>query len=119
MLKSITAIPKRTMTALQEYDWPGNIRELENFIERSVILSTGSELAAPVNELFSQSSENKQPERGATLIEIHRLRIVEALRNSDGNMTRAASRLGLKRTTLQSKMKQLGIDKNGRRLRPI
>jgi formate hydrogenlyase transcriptional activator len=55
------------MTALQEYDWPGNIRELENFIERSVILSTGSELAAPVNELISQSSENAQPEGGATL----------------------------------------------------
>ena len=93
------------MTALQEYDWPGNIRELENFIERSVILSTGSELAAPVNELISQSSENAQPEGGAALIEIQRMRIIEALRNSDGNMTRAASRLGLKRTTLQSKMK--------------
>src|ERR1700751_5719946 len=107
------------MTALQEYDWPGNIRELENFIERSVILSTGSELAAPVNELISQSSENAQPEGGATLIEIQRMRIIEALRNSDGNMTRAASRLGLKRTTLQSKMKQLGINKNGRRFRSM
>ena len=119
MLKSITSIPRRTMAALQEYSWPGNIRELENFIERSVILTTGSDLTAPINELLSQSSEVAQPEKGATLIEIQRLRIVEALRNSAGNTTRAASRLGLKRTTLQSKMKQLGIDKNGRRLRSM
>jgi PAS domain S-box-containing protein len=119
MLKSITSIPRRTMAALQEYSWPGNIRELENFIERSVILSAGSELAAPINELLSQSSEITQPEKGVTLIEIQRLRILEALRNSAGNASRAAARLGLKRTTLQSKMKQLGIDKNGRRLRPI
>ncbi|MGA8656370.1 MAG: sigma 54-interacting transcriptional regulator [Chthoniobacterales bacterium] len=119
MLKTVTTTPQRTMAALQEYDWPGNIRELENFIERSVILSTGSELAAPVSELLSQSPENAQPEEGATLIEIQRLRIIEALRNSAGNTSRAASRLGLKRTTLQSKMKQLGIDGKGHRFRSM
>jgi PAS domain S-box-containing protein len=109
MKKSISSIPKRTMEVLQQWDWPGNIRELENFIERSVILTEGSVLRAPLREL----SQPSMTTTSLTLEEAQKEHIVRVLRESGGQLggpAGAAARLGLKRTTLQSKLKQMGIE---------
>ena len=111
MKRSITSIPKKTMDALKSWDWPGNVRELENFIERSVILTQGSVLVSPLSEMRLIVKEERS--KGQTLERVERDHIVRALRESRGQisgMSGAAGRLGLKRTTLQSKMKHLGID---------
>jgi PAS domain S-box-containing protein len=110
MNKAIVSIPKKTMEALTAWDWPGNVRELENFIERSVILTNSSVLAAPLSELQRVSVERAKDE---TLAASERQLILNALRESRGKISGergAAARLGLKRTTLQSKLKNLGID---------
>lgn len=109
MNKHITHIPKRTMDRMMQWDWPGNIRELENFVERSVILSRGSTLEAPVGELEPESIKFG----GFTLEEVEREHILRILQQSGGRLAGvngAAARLGLARTTLQSKLKHLGID---------
>ncbi len=109
MKKSITSIPRKTMEMLVRWDWPGNIRELENFVERSVILTPGSVLQAPLSEL---QAAVEQGSSGATLRDKERERILRALRDCRGKLggpDGAAARLGLKRTTLQSKLDQLGI----------
>lgn len=117
MGKSITSIPKSTMNKLLQWNWPGNIRELENFIERSVILTTGSVLSAPIGTLRVYHPDEEDAETAPaneTLASVQRERILEALRLSRGRISGpegAAARLGLKRTTLQSKMKQMGIDR--------
>jgi formate hydrogenlyase transcriptional activator len=111
MNKRITSIPKRTMDGLMGWDWPGNVRELENFIERSVILTQGSVLVSPLGELQPMTTEEKSVDE--TLEAAEREHILRALRESRGQiggLRGAAMRLGLKRTTLQSKLKQLGID---------
>ncbi len=111
MNKSITSIPKKTMDALMGWEWPGNVRELENFIERSVILTHGSVLAAPLNEMEPNAVERKFEDQ--TLESAERKHILRALRESHGQIggpKGAAMRLGLRRTTLQSKLKQLGIN---------
>jgi len=110
MNKSIKSIPKKTIDALTQWEWPGNVRELENFIERSVILTHGSVLESPLGEL-KLSSEIAMSE---TLEAAEREHILRALRESRGKIggpRGAATRLGLKRTTLQSKLKQMGIDR--------
>jgi len=110
MKKSITSIPQRAMDALKALDWPGNVRELENIIERAVILTQGSVLVVPLSELIPLKEERS---KGQTLEAAERGHIVRALRESHGQvggMSGAAGRLGMKRTTLQSKMKHLGID---------
>jgi PAS domain S-box-containing protein len=110
MNKSITSVPKKTMDALMAWDWPGNVRELENFVERSVILTQGSVLVAPLSVLESTIGETATSDQ--TLESAEREYIVRALRESHGQIggpRGAAMRLGLKRTTLQSKMKHLGI----------
>jgi formate hydrogenlyase transcriptional activator len=107
MGREIDKIPSETMRALSEWHWPGNIRELENFIERSVILSKGSSLRAPLSELGEDS-----PAIGsgsATLEHVEREHILQALRESAGVVTAAAKRLGLHRTTLNAMMRRLGI----------
>lgn len=115
MGKSITSIPKSTIAALQNWKWPGNIRELENFIERSVILTNGSVLSAPLSILDDHDTVDPEVTgiSSASLESVQRRHILEALRFSKGRVSGpsgAAARLGLKRTTLQSKMKQMGID---------
>ena len=108
MNKSILSIPTKTMEALVRWEWPGNIRELENFVERSVILTPGSVLQAPLGELHAPTEEV----HGVTLREKERERILRALRECHGKIggpNGAAASLGLKRTTLQSKLSQLGI----------
>ena len=117
MNKSITSIPKKTMESLMAWEWPGNVRELENFVERSVILTEGSVLVAPLNVLEPSTREDVIPDQ--TLQTTEREYILRALRESHwqiGGPRGAAVRLGLKRTTLQSKMKLLGI--NNRSGRP-
>lgn len=111
MGKSIKSIPTKTMDTLIAWHWPGNVRELENFVERSVILTNGSVLAAPLSEL--QSPVSAGAGQNETLEAAERRHILEALRQSNGRISGvkgAAARLGLKRTTLQSKLKQMGIN---------
>jgi DNA-binding NtrC family response regulator len=99
------------MDALVRWSWPGNVRELENFIERSVILTHGSVLAAPLSEI--QAAAVTESIKDETLESAERIHILRALRESHGRIggpAGAAARLGLKRTTLQSKLKQMGID---------
>jgi formate hydrogenlyase transcriptional activator len=111
MKRSITSIPSRTMEMLVRWEWPGNIRELENFVERSVILSPGSVLQSPLSELEKSMEEGDKGE-SMTLRHIDGERILRALRDCHGRLggpDGAAARLGLKRTTLQSKLDHLGI----------
>jgi len=104
----IETIPTETMEALVNWDWPGNVRELENIIERSVILSEGTALRVSLEELRAGSPVNRQH----SLEEAERAHIIQILRETGGVLSGAngaASRLGLKRSTLQSKMDKLGI----------
>jgi formate hydrogenlyase transcriptional activator len=112
--RRITIIPSAAMEALKRSHWPGNIRELENLIERAVILSSGPELKVPLADLRPAIARPaKAPKTPAEqLVEIERQQILTALRESGGviaGATGAASRLGIKRTTLQSRMQKLGI----------
>jgi formate hydrogenlyase transcriptional activator len=117
MNKPILTIPAETMKALSEYYWPGNIRELENFIERAVILSRGSNLDVPLSELKPRSVAEPVPEVSrplSTLEDAEREHIRRALQEANwlvGGPSGAAARLGMKRTTLQSKMARLGIQR--------
>jgi formate hydrogenlyase transcriptional activator len=108
MGRHIDKIPAETMRALVESRWPGNIRELENFIERAVILSSGSSLRAPIDEISDTPS---QPEAGSTLEQVEREHIMKILRETNGVITAAAVRLGLHRTTLNAMMTKLGISR--------
>jgi formate hydrogenlyase transcriptional activator len=111
MDRHIETIPKETMNALTHSSWPGNVRELENLMERSVILSEGPALRVPLSELRSDSPvAPSQPD--TTLDNAEREHIIRVLRETGGQISGpdgAARRLGLKRTTLQSKMKRLKI----------
>lgn len=116
MRRSITSIPTKAMEALVRWNWPGNIRELENFIERSVILTPGSVLQAPLSEL--QTDFDLGNGSNVSLVSEERERILRALRDCHGQLggpDGAAARLGLKRTTLQSKLDHLGIKPGGYR----
>ncbi len=106
MDKEIEKIPTDAMRALVSWPWPGNIRELENFIERAVILSPGSTLRAPLSEIRAEASE---PARDGTLQQVEREHIIRMLRESGGVVTKAAARLGMPRTTLNALMRKLGI----------
>jgi formate hydrogenlyase transcriptional activator len=108
MNRNIESIGSDIMSALVNWHWPGNVRELENFIERSVILSDGTALRAPLADLHAEISSSEED----TLEGTDRELIIRVLRESAGMIsgpTGAARRLGLKRTTLQSKMQRLGI----------
>ena len=111
MGRQITSITNATMEALTNNAWPGNIRELANFIERAVILSRGEELEVPTREL-SVSCSRSASAQASTFVEAERKVIIEALSSSSGRVAGiggAAQRLGLKRTTLQHKIRRLGI----------
>jgi transcriptional regulator with GAF, ATPase, and Fis domain len=110
--KSIACVPDRVMTALVDYNWPGNIRELQNFIERSVILTKGAELQAPVGELVNKRGPIPV---ARTLADAQRAHIISVLRETNwtvGGRNGAAARLGLLRTTLIAKMRKLGISRD-------
>jgi formate hydrogenlyase transcriptional activator len=138
MQKKIGTIPTATMKGLAAWEWPGNIRELENFIERAVILTRGESLEAPLSELRRPSADTThlpaaQPvhEDIARIVketinaalngkkpadeyaQKQREEIVHALAESNGRVggaNGAAARMGIHRTTLISRMKKLGID---------
>jgi formate hydrogenlyase transcriptional activator len=133
--KKITSISSDSIEAMCSYDWPGNIRELENFIERAVILSRGSELELPLGELRPReespgmfiaerrTTNRRRPHsisesrlsQTATLKQAERQHILQVLQDTHwqiGGPNGAASRLGMKRTTLNSRMKRLGISRH-------
>jgi formate hydrogenlyase transcriptional activator len=111
MGKIIESIPKEIMEALSRYAWPGNIRELQNLMERAVLLSTGSSLRVPLGEIVT-SLDHGSISRGNALEQAEREQIVQALCESNwvvGGDRGAANRLGLKRTSLAYKIQKLGI----------
>jgi DNA-binding NtrC family response regulator len=113
MNKQIDVVPEETMAALCRYSWPGNIRELQNLIERAVIMTPGNVLQIQVSDL--QESNRILSSMAGTLEDVERQRILQALREAGaviGGPHGAAVRLGLKRTTLLSKMQKLGIARN-------
>jgi formate hydrogenlyase transcriptional activator len=108
MDRGIESIPSETMEALVNWHWPGNVRELENFIERSVILTDGTALRAPLADLQVLTSASAEHSLEGT----EREHIIRVLRETGGILSGpmgAARLLGLKRTTLQSKMQRFGI----------
>jgi formate hydrogenlyase transcriptional activator len=110
MEKQIESIPSAAMKKLAAWHWPGNIRELENFIERSVILTHSSALQVPIGELGGNGSAAPSP--GSREAD-ERQEIVRILKDTKGRVAGpegAAARMGVKRTTLISRMKKLGID---------
>ena len=118
MNKRIESIPQETIDAMMRYRWPGNIRELENFVERAVILTRGASLDAPISELQRGSLTGDggapSPSGAATMEAAEREHILNALRSTNWMISGpngAADRLGMKRTTLQSRMKKLGISR--------
>lgn len=118
MNRAITSIPSETMHALSRYHWPGNIRELQNVIERAVILSPGKVLQAALTELESRPAEAPAVSSAqTTLEEAEREHILAALQETNwvvGGKNGAATRLGLNRTTLQFRMRKLGLARPGR-----
>ncbi len=108
MNRNIETIPAKTMEVFTNYSWPGNVRELQNLIERAVILSPGTSLRAPLDELTEPSSRTDL----STLEEMEREHVLRALRESNwvtGGPNGAAVRLGMKRTTLAYRIRKLGI----------
>jgi formate hydrogenlyase transcriptional activator len=115
MGRRIETIPSVVMDALVGYSWPGNIRELQNVIERAVILSSGPALQVPLGDLQSAVTQVTEPTAAAvTLAEAERDHILGALRETGwvvAGPKGAAARLGMKRSTLQEKMRKLGISR--------
>src|SRR2546430_4734757 len=114
MTKPIATIPMETMTTLSKYHWPGNIRELENLIERAVILSPGPDLRVPLPELKRFLESPPGSDSAKTLEDAEREHILKVLEETKwvvGGSSGAATRLGLKRTTLQARMQKLGISR--------
>jgi formate hydrogenlyase transcriptional activator len=123
--KPVVTIPQDVMTALEQHDWPGNIRELQNVIERGVIMTTGSELSRRTTE-FMATSETVPPRLAGpanptnigTLADAARAHITATLRATNwvvGGPHGAAAQLGLPRTTLIARMERLGISNLSRR----
>ena len=116
MGKNVETIPDEIMEALVNWKWPGNIRELENFLERAVILTRGPVLHAPLAELETEDElDDAALPESATLHDAERDHILRALREAKGQIggpDGAAARLGLKRTTLNSKIKKLRISRS-------
>jgi formate hydrogenlyase transcriptional activator len=111
MKKHIETIPSEAMKALQNYSWPGNVRELENFVERAVILTHGADLYVSLAEL-KRTPSHSEHSGTATLEQAERDHILKILRETNwviGGAAGAAGKLGMKRTTLISKMQKLGI----------
>jgi formate hydrogenlyase transcriptional activator len=117
MNKQIEEIPTETMSAISSFHWPGNIRELQNFVERSVILSSGNSLQSPLAEL-ARSPEAESS--GAVTLEDaerdHIIKILEQTRWVVSGPNGAAARLGIKRSTLYFRMQKLGISRANRNL---
>jgi formate hydrogenlyase transcriptional activator len=117
MGKPIDSIPAKHTAALTRYHWPGNVRELENVIERAVILSQGPELDIPISELKlpAEPPAKEEPVVSSSSLESverdHILRVLQETKWTISGPSGAAQRLGMKRTTLQAKMRKLGISR--------
>jgi len=114
MNRAIDTIPSETMSALVRYPWPGNIRELQNLIERAVILSSGPVLRVPLKDLPNRAPVGSTQGRPQTLEESERAHILAALKETKwviAGPNGAAARLGMNRSTVQFRMKKLGIVK--------
>jgi len=111
MNRQIETISPRTMEVLKDHAWPGNVRELQNFIERAVILSPGTSLRAPLDELIQERVQSS-PTHLSTLEEMEREHVLRALKESNwvtGGPKGAAAKLGMKRTTLAYRIRKLRI----------
>jgi formate hydrogenlyase transcriptional activator len=120
MNKQIEHIPPETMSALTSYQWPGNIRELQNFMERSVIVSSGNVLRPPLASLKAAAAT--ESEEVVTLEEAERghiRKILEQTRWVVAGPNGAAARLGMKRSTLYFRMQKLGISRGNRDPIPV
>jgi DNA-binding NtrC family response regulator len=109
--RKIETIPTHVLDALTNYDWPGNIRELQNVIERSVVLSNGPELHVAMPEM-GRSAPVALQHRASNVSDADRARILQVLKEAKGQVggpNGAAARLGLKRTTLQSRIRKYNI----------
>jgi formate hydrogenlyase transcriptional activator len=116
MKRTYESVPPETMRVLCEYDWPGNIRELQNLIERAAILSPGPALRVPVRDLHRRTI-TVHSGKHQTLEEAERAHILGTLKETKwvvGGSNGAAARLGINRSTLQFRMKKLGIVRPGR-----
>jgi formate hydrogenlyase transcriptional activator len=114
MNRRVTWIASTAMAALTAYAWPGNIRELQNFVERSVIRSADDELRVPLSELNQGIGVADRPSGRGTLEDAERAHIVATLKATEWVISGprgAATRLGLNRSTLQFRMKKLGIER--------
>ena len=114
MRKQIRSVPRHAMEMLTNCPWKGNVRELANFIERTVILTRGEELEVSISELRTSSEMILVAASTSSFRQAECSVIVEALRGASGRIAGkggAAERLGLKRTTLQNKIRRLGISK--------
>jgi formate hydrogenlyase transcriptional activator len=112
MKRRIESVPKETMAALVNYHWPGNIRELQNLVERGVILSRGPSLEIPLGELKQSTRPASQANGSTTLESVEREHILRVLGESKwviGGPAGAAARLGVNRTTLNHRLRKLGI----------
>ena len=112
MNKTIDTVPPDTMDALTDYQWPGNIRELENVVERAVILSPGSVLRVPLRDLQTRITADHDNEKLHTLTDVERQHIRSILKETRWVLSGprgAAIRLGMNRSTLYFRMKKLGI----------
>lgn len=117
MGRVIQAIPAQAMEALIRYTWPGNVRELQNVIERAVILSPGSVLRVQLRDLQTRPAPRKDNGRNQTLAEAERELILAALKDAgwvQSGRNGAATRLGINRSTLQFRMRKLGIIRPGK-----
>ena len=106
MDRTVETIPPDVMSALMAWHWPGNVRELENFVERAVILSPGTSLRAPLDDL---RPDETRVAGSSTLEQVERDHIIRVLQETGGVVTMAAARLGMPRTTLNAVMRKLGI----------
>jgi DNA-binding NtrC family response regulator len=109
MGKKLSGIATPAMKALRSYGWPGNIRELQNVIERAVILARGEVTLTELPEIIRQCQENGGREDGGILKEAERDAIITALKATVGNRRLAAERLGISRRTLQYRLKEYGL----------
>nr|WP_251106542.1 sigma 54-interacting transcriptional regulator [Alloacidobacterium dinghuense] len=117
MKRQIETISSETMNALVRYPWPGNIRELQNVIERAVILSSGKELKVPIADLKPRSGDSGGSNGMMTLEEMERRHILYVLNQTNwvfSGPNGAAAKLGMKRPTLQFRMRKLGISRPSR-----
>ena len=121
MSRQIEHIPLTTMSALTSYQWPGNIRELQNLIERAVILSNDGVLPNPLPALAAETLAITTPPAATTLKDSERILILRTLESVGwviGGPKGAAAKLGLKRTTLIHKMQKQGISRSGHQRSP-